>query len=78
MALIFTKGRLPTIEGQHYLIFIVPHLQALRKQPMTVYGDGKQTRSFQYVSDLVLDLLTSALLLYENCIDAAFIQIWNL
>jgi nucleoside-diphosphate-sugar epimerase len=56
----------------------MPHLQALRKQPMTVYGDGKQTRSFQYVSDLVLDLLTSALLLYENCIDAAFIQIWNL
>jgi nucleoside-diphosphate-sugar epimerase len=75
MALIFTKGGLPTIEGQHYL---VPHLQALRKQPMTVYGDGKQTRSFQYVSDLVLGLLTSALLLYENCIDAAFIQIWNL
>ena len=28
-------------------------LQAIRKQPMTVYGDGKQTRSFQYVSDLV-------------------------
>ncbi|GAA0144802.1 decarboxylase [Lithospermum erythrorhizon] len=27
--------------------------QAIRKQPMTVYGDGKQTRSFQYVSDLV-------------------------
>uniref|UniRef100_I1PA34 UDP-glucuronate decarboxylase n=1 Tax=Oryza glaberrima TaxID=4538 RepID=I1PA34_ORYGL len=27
--------------------------QTLRKQPMTVYGDGKQTRSFQYVSDLV-------------------------
>ncbi|XP_020082380.1 UDP-glucuronic acid decarboxylase 1-like, partial [Ananas comosus] len=27
--------------------------QALRRQPMTVYGDGKQTRSFQYVSDLV-------------------------
>ncbi|GAQ78962.1 dTDP-glucose 4-6-dehydratase/UDP-glucuronic acid decarboxylase [Klebsormidium nitens] len=27
--------------------------QAIRKDPMTVYGDGKQTRSFQYVSDLV-------------------------
>ncbi|XVE61810.1 hypothetical protein DITRI_Ditri06bG0069100 [Diplodiscus trichospermus] len=27
--------------------------QTIRKQPMTVYGDGKQTRSFQYVSDLV-------------------------
>ncbi|CAN1775513.1 UDP-glucuronic acid decarboxylase 1 [Linum perenne] len=31
--------------------------QAIRKQPMTVYGDGKQTRSFQYVSDLVAGLM---------------------
>ncbi|KAJ8620837.1 hypothetical protein MRB53_029366 [Persea americana] len=31
--------------------------QALRKQPLTVYGDGKQTRSFQYVSDLVDGLI---------------------
>ncbi|KAL5656567.1 hypothetical protein ACJX0J_035886, partial [Zea mays] len=31
--------------------------QALRRQPMTVYGDGKQTRSFQYVSDLVAGLM---------------------
>ncbi|KAK6146955.1 hypothetical protein DH2020_017867 [Rehmannia glutinosa] len=30
-----------------------PASPAIRKQPMTVYGDGKQTRSFQYVSDLV-------------------------
>jgi UDP-glucuronate decarboxylase len=28
-------------------------MQALRKDPLTVYGDGKQTRSFQFVSDLV-------------------------
>jgi dTDP-glucose 4,6-dehydratase len=27
--------------------------QALKGEPLTVYGDGKQTRSFQYVSDLV-------------------------
>jgi dTDP-glucose 4,6-dehydratase len=27
--------------------------QALRNEPLTVYGDGSQTRSFQYVSDLV-------------------------
>jgi len=27
--------------------------QALRGQPLTVYGDGRQTRSFCYVSDLV-------------------------
>src|SRR5713226_1362605 len=27
--------------------------QALSSQPMTIYGDGKQTRSFCYVSDLI-------------------------
>ena len=27
--------------------------QALTNKPITVYGDGKQTRSFQYVTDLV-------------------------
>jgi len=27
--------------------------QALRGEPLTVYGDGSQTRSFCYVSDLV-------------------------
>ncbi|XP_009414893.2 UDP-glucuronic acid decarboxylase 2 [Musa acuminata AAA Group] len=31
--------------------------QALRKEALTVYGDGKQTRSFQYVSDLVEGLI---------------------
>lgn len=28
-------------------------MQALRGENITIYGDGKQTRSFQYVSDLV-------------------------
>ncbi|CAG0891001.1 unnamed protein product, partial [Darwinula stevensoni] len=32
-------------------------LQALQNQSITVYGDGKQTRSFQYVSDLVEGLV---------------------
>ncbi len=32
--------------------------QALKGEPLTVYGDGKQTRSFCYVSDLI-DGLTS-------------------
>lgn len=27
--------------------------QAIRNEPITVYGDGSQTRSFQYVDDLV-------------------------
>lgn len=34
---------------------VVPNFiaQSLRQEPLTVYGDGSQTRSFQYVSDLV-------------------------
>jgi dTDP-glucose 4,6-dehydratase len=34
---------------------VVPNFvsQALRGEPLTVYGDGSQTRSFTYVSDLV-------------------------
>ncbi len=34
---------------------VVPNFiaQALRREPLTLYGDGQQTRSFQYVSDLV-------------------------
>lgn len=34
---------------------VVPNFiqQALRGEPLTVYGDGSQTRSFQYVADLV-------------------------
>ncbi len=37
--------------------------QALLKQPLTIYGDGQQTRSFCYVDDLVDGLLR---LLYSN------------
>ncbi len=32
-------------------------VQALRGQPLTIYGDGSQTRSFCYVSDLVEGLI---------------------
>lgn len=32
-------------------------IQALRGEPLTVYGDGGQTRSFCYISDLVRGLL---------------------
>ena len=32
-------------------------LQALTNQPITVYGDGKQTRSFCYITDTVTGLM---------------------
>lgn len=34
---------------------VVPNFvqQALKKEPLTIYGDGKQTRSFCFVSDLI-------------------------
>lgn len=39
---------------------VVPNFlcQALRKEPLTVYGDGSQTRSFCYVDDLIQGLYT--------------------
>ena len=39
-------------------------VQALRGQPLTVYGDGAQTRSFCYVSDLIAGMM--ALMDYEG------------
>lgn len=35
-------------------------VQALSGQPLTIYGDGKQTRSFCYVDDLVTGLMLLA------------------
>jgi UDP-glucuronate decarboxylase len=32
-------------------------MQALRGEDMTVYGDGTQTRSFQYIHDLIDGLI---------------------
>ncbi len=43
-------------DGRVVSNFIV---QALKGQPITVYGDGKQTRSFCYVSDLVAGLIAT-------------------
>ncbi|HKC74483.1 MAG TPA: NAD-dependent epimerase/dehydratase family protein, partial [Chloroflexota bacterium] len=42
---------------------VVPNLltQALRGEPLTIYGDGSQTRSFCYVSDLVRGIMLAML-----------------
>ena len=37
-------------------------MQALRGEPLTIYGDGSQTRSFCYVSDLIDGILRLAAL----------------
>ncbi|MCK4556283.1 MAG: SDR family oxidoreductase, partial [Candidatus Aminicenantes bacterium] len=46
--------RMAVNDGRAISNFIV---QALRGDPLTVYGDGSQTRSFCYVSDLIQALI---------------------
>ena len=40
---------------------VVPNLvgQALRGEPLTVFGDGRQTRCFSYVGDIVPALVAA-------------------
>jgi UDP-glucose 4-epimerase len=53
---------------------VIPRLvsQALKNQPLTVYGDGAQTRTFTYVKDVVWALIK----LMEN--DNAFGEVFNI
>jgi UDP-glucuronate decarboxylase len=46
--------RMAVDDGRVVSNFIV---QALRGEPLTIYGDGRQTRSFCYVSDLIEGIL---------------------
>lgn len=46
--------RMAVDDGRVISNFVV---QALRGEPLTIYGDGEQTRSFMYVDDLVEALL---------------------
>lgn len=46
--------RMAVNDGRVVSNFIV---QALRGEPITIYGDGKQTRSFCYVDDMVAGLI---------------------
>jgi len=49
-------------DGRVVSNFIV---QALQNEPITIYGDGSQTRSFCYVSDLI-DGISTVVSLHEN------------
>lgn len=65
----FREGKLPVVVCRLFNIvgprqtgrygMVLPRLirQALRGEPLTVYGSGKQTRSFLYVGDLIRALL---------------------
>lgn len=44
-------------DGRVVINFLV---QALQSKPLTVYGDGQQTRSFCYVDDLIKGIITYA------------------
>jgi UDP-glucuronate decarboxylase len=46
--------RMDPADGRVVSNFVV---QALRNEPLTIYGDGRQTRSFCYVDDLVSGFL---------------------
>jgi UDP-glucuronate decarboxylase len=46
--------RMAVSDGRVVSNFVV---QALRGEDITIYGDGQQTRSFQYVSDLIEGML---------------------
>lgn len=43
----------PRQTGRYGMVVPTFIRQALRNEPITVYGDGKQTRSFTYISDLL-------------------------
>ena len=43
---------------EHKILCLIVLFQALENKPITIYGTGDQTRSFQYVSDLVQGLVT--------------------
>lgn len=55
---------------------VVPNfiVQALRDEPITIYGDGSQTRSFCYVSDMVAGLMAAML---ESGTDGEVFNIGN-
>ncbi len=55
---------------------VIPNLamQALHKEPMTIYGDGLQTRSYCFVSDLVRGLM---LLLAEEGLAGETVNLGN-
>lgn len=49
----FSCCALPSLQLCRHLFLSTSPSQALKNEPLTLFGDGKQTRSFQFVSDLI-------------------------
>ena len=49
----------PRMRYEGYYERVIPRfiVQALRNEPITIFGDGNQTRSFCYVTDLIIQIL---------------------
>jgi UDP-glucose 4-epimerase len=62
----------PRQTGQYGMVVPTFVQQALKNQPITVYGDGKQARCFSHVSDVVRALIG----LMEN--EACYGQVFNI
>lgn len=62
--------RMSADDGRVVSNFIV---QALRGEPLTIYGDGSQTRSFQYVDDLI----SAAMLVMQDGVRHGPINVGN-
>jgi len=57
----------PRLDPEARYARVIPRfiMQALKGEPLTIYGDGRQTRSFCYVTDMVEALLKMAVL--DSC-----------
>jgi dTDP-glucose 4,6-dehydratase len=53
-------------------------MQALRDEPLTIYGDGSQTRSFCYVSDLIDGILRLSRTTYQTPINIGNPDEWTI
>ena len=64
---------------------VTASVQALTGQPLTIFGDGSQTRSFQYVSDLIEGappiIAAAAIVLprdpFVTCIGISGVAMWG-
>jgi dTDP-glucose 4,6-dehydratase len=68
-------SRMRTNDGRAIPNFIV---QALRQEPLTIYGDGSQTRSFCYIDDLVEAIVRLMAIRYAEPVNVGNPEEWTI